>query len=164
MPIVSSDIQYRLSGGAANAVQADSLGGAKSSTAFGTAFFDDVTSAETTAGDIEYRCLYVHNNHGSLSLQNAVIWIQSNTPSADTTADIGLGTSAINGTEQTVANENTAPIGVTYSAPANFAAGLSLGTLPAGQHKAVWVRRTVGALAAAANDGFTLRVQGDTAA
>lgn len=164
MPIASTDVQYRISGGAANAVQAASLGGAKSATAFATDFFDAVSSAETTAGDIEYRCFYVHNNHGSLALQNAVIWIQANTPSADTTADLGVGTSAINGVEQTVANENTAPTGVTFSAPANFAAGLALGTIPAGQHKAVWVRRTVGALAAAANDGFTLRVQGDTAA
>jgi hypothetical protein len=164
MPIISTDIQYRLSGGAANSDQNASLGGAKSSNSATTAIFDDVSSAESSAGDTEYRCVYVHNNHGSLTLQSAVIWVQTNTPSSDTTVDIGLGTSAINGTEQTVANENTAPTSVTFSAPSSFGAGLSLGNVPAGQHKAVWVRRTVTAGAAAAADSFTLRVQGDTAA
>lgn len=164
MPIISTDIQYRLSGGAANSDQNAALGGAKSSNSATTAIFDDVSSAESSAGDTEYRCVYVHNNHGSLTLQSAVIWVQTNTPSADTTVDIGLGTSAINGTEQTVANENTAPTSVTFSAPSSFGAGLSIGNIPAGQHKAVWVRRTVTAGAAAAADSFTLRVQGDTAA
>ena len=53
-------------------------------------------------------------------MQNSVIWIASNTPSADTTIEIALGSSAINGTEQTIANENTAPTGVTFSAPSSL--------------------------------------------
>lgn len=161
MPIVSGDIVYRLSGGAANTDPAASLGGAKSSTAAGN-YFDDVSSAEATAGDVEYRCVYVHNGHGTLALQGAKIWVQTQTPSSDTDVAIGLGTSAVNGTEQTVADESTAPSGVTFSAPSNFAGGLALGDIPAGQHKAVWVRRTVNAAAAGASDNFTLRTQGDT--
>jgi hypothetical protein len=165
MPIVSTDIKFRLSGGAGNSDPNASLGGAKSSTEAPTGLFDDVSSAEGTAGDIEYRCWYVHNNHGTLTLQNAVTWITTNTPSTDTTVDIGVGTAAINGTEQTIANENTAPSGVTFSAPSSFGTALSLGSLPAGQHKAVWIRRTVTAGAAAyTGDGATLSVRGDTAA
>lgn len=162
MPIVASDIKYRLSGGASNTDGNASLGGAKSSTEAPAGYFDNVSSAEAAAGDAEYRLIYVHNNHGSLAMLGAKIWIASQTPSAETTVDIGLGTSAVNGTEQTVANESTAPSGVSFSAPADFASGLALGDIPAGQHKAVWVRRTVTAGAAAANDGFTLRVQSDT--
>lgn len=163
MPIISTDIVYRLSGGAANASQIASLGGIKSTTtAVASTFFDDVSSAEAAAGDVEYRCFYVHNAHATLSLTTAVIWIQTNTPSADTTIDIAVGSSIVNATEQTVANENTAPTGVTFSAPASFGAGLTLGDIPAGQHRAVWVRRTVNAAAAAYADSFTLRVQGDT--
>lgn len=162
MPIVSTDIKYRLSGGAANSDPAASLGGAKSSVDAGSNIFDDVSSAEATAGDVEYRCAYVHNNHGTLSLIGAKVWIQTQTPSSDTDVAIGLGTSAINGTEQTVANEQTAPTGVTFSAPSSFAGGLSIGDIPAGQHKAVWVRRTINAAAAAYADSFTLRAQGDT--
>lgn len=164
MPILSTDIIYRLSGGASNSSQIASLGGIKSTTtAVASTFFDDVTSAEASSGDIEYRCFYVHNNHGTLSLTSPVIWIQTNTPSTDTTVDIGIGSSAVNGTEQTVANENTAPTSVTFSAPSSFGTGLALGDIPAGQHRAVWVRRTVNAGAAAYADSFTLRVQGDTA-
>lgn len=162
MPIVSTDIKYRLSGGASNTDPAAALGGAKSSTDAASTIFGDVSSAEATAGDIEYRCVYVHNNHGTLTLQGAKVWIQTQTPSADTDVAIGLGSSAVNGTEQTVANEGTAPTSVTFSAPSSFAGGLTIGDIPAGQHKAVWVRRTVNAGAAAASDSFALRVQGDT--
>ena len=161
MAIVSTDIQYRLSGGASNSDPAASLGGVKSSTAASN-YFDDVSSAEASAGDTEYRCVYVHNNHGTLSLIGAKVFIQTNTPSSDTDVAIGLGSSAINGTEQTVADESTAPTGVSFSAPTTFAGGLAIGDLAAGAHKAVWVRRTVNAGAAAYADSFTLRVQGDT--
>ena len=104
----------------------------------------------------------MHNNHGTLSLIGAKVFIQTNTPSSDTDVAIGLGSSAINGTEQTVADESTAPSGVAFSAPTTFAGGLAIGDLAAGAHKAVWVRRTVNAGAAAYSDSFTLRVQGDT--
>lgn len=164
MPILSAEIQYRLSGGAGNSNPDASLGGAKSSTVAGSNLFDPVASGEALSGDVEYRCFYVHNANGSLPLENAVCWLQANTPSADTTLDIGVGTAAINGTEQTVANESTAPSGVTFSAAASEGAGISLGSIPAGQHKAVWVRRTVNAAAAASADTATLRVKGDTAA
>ena len=168
MPITSSDIQFKLSGGAANSNGNASLGGAISSTSASSslnAFFDRVTSSEAASGDIEYRCVYIKNGHASLTLYGAVVWISANTPSTYTTIDIGLGTSAIGGTEQTVANENTAPTGVTFSAPSSYATGLSIGDIPAGSHKAIWIRRTVSASAAAYNnDTFTLSVQGDSGA
>ena len=53
------------------------------------------------------------------------------------------------------------PTGVSFSAPTTFAGGLTICDLAAGTHKAVWVRRTVNAGAAAYADSFTLRVQGD---
>ncbi len=168
MPITSTDIKFRLSGGGSNTAPNASLGGAKSSTEIGTGLhnlFDQVGSAETTSGDTEYRCFYVHNAHATLSLDNAVVYIQSNTPSGDTSVEIAVGSAAVNGTEQTVANESTAPTGVTFSSAANLGAALALGNIPAGQHRAVWVKRIVNAGAAAYNDDqVTLRVQGDTAA
>lgn len=165
MAIVTADIEYRLSGGAANSSPAASLGGAKSSTVVGSDLFDDVASGESAAGDTEYRCVYVHNDHGSLTMESAKVWIQANTPSPDTVIAIGVGTAAINGTEQTVADESTAPSGVTFSSPTSEGTSLSLGNIPFSQHKAVWIRRTVTAGASAYNsDSFTLRVKCDTAA
>lgn len=169
MAIVAADIDFRLSGGASNSDVNASLGGAKSSVEIVDAtvqnLFDNVSGAESEAGDTEYRCFYVHNSHATLSMQNAVAWIQTNTPSTSTTVDIGAGTAAINATEQTVANESTAPTGVTFVAAANEGAAISLGTIPAGQHKAIWIRRTVSASAAAYdNDGATIRIKCETAA
>lgn len=169
MPILSTDIDYHLSGGAANSDPNASLGGVISANQIVDAglhnLFDIVSSAEASAGDNEYRCFYVKNNHGSLTLLNAKIWVQVESPSGDTDEEIGLGTSAINGTEQTVADEQTAPAGVTFAQANGEGAALAIGDIPPGEHKAIWVKRAVSAAAAAANnDGPTFRVGGDTAA
>jgi hypothetical protein len=169
MAIVAADIKFYLSGGAANADPNAALGGAISSTEIVTAtlqnLFDQVSGAESAAGDIEYRCIYVKNTHGSLTLNVAKIWISTNTPATDTTIDIALGGEGDNGVAETVANENAAPVGEVFSAPATYAAGLSLGNLAAGHFYPVWVRWTI-TLGAAANasDAAIISVQGDTAA
>lgn len=162
MPIISTDIQYRLSGGASNADPLASLGGVKSSVDSGPNLFDDVSSAESVAGRVEYRCVYIHNAHATESyLEPVKVWLSANTPSTTTTIEIGVGTAAINATEQTIANETTAPIGVTFSAPSSFATGLAVAAIPAGQHRSIWVKRTVNAGTAATADSATLSVQGD---
>ena len=169
MPITSTDLKFHLSGGAANSDPNAALGGVISTTQIVDAtvanLFDNVGSAESAAGDTEYRCFYVKNTHATLTLQAAKVYIQTNTPSADTSAEIGLGTSAVNGTEQTVANESTAPSAVTFSSAAGSGNALSIGNIPAGQHKAIWLKRIVNAAAAAYNsDSVIIRVEGDTAA
>jgi hypothetical protein len=172
MPIVASDIVFRLSGGAANTAPASSLGGARSTAGGGVIVtdtlnnvWDDVSGAESSAGDTEYRGIYVLNNHGSLTLTAAKIWISSNTTSADDTIEIALAGEGAGGTMETIANESTAPIGESFSAPSSFAAGLSLGNLTAGQHYGIWIKRIVTAAASAANaNPYTLSVQGETAA
>lgn len=164
MPIVASDIKYRLSGGASNTDPNASIGGVMSTTTDAPAsIFDNVSSAEAAAGDIEYRCVYVLNNHGTLSLDNAKVWIQANTPNAATDVAIGLAAEGANATAAAVANESTAPASVSFSAAASEGAALSLGNLAAGQRYGVWIRYTVTAGASAGADSFTLRVKGDTA-
>lgn len=150
MSIVSADIKYRLSGGAGNADPNGSLGGVKSATAVtdnaDNNLFDDVTGAEHAAGDVEYRCIYIHNGHATLTLLSAVVWIQSDTSGAESDISIAVGTAAIDGVEQTIANEGAAPAGVAWSdAAVSRATGLALGDLGPGQHKAVWIRRTIAA-------------------
>ena len=172
MPIISTDIVYRLSGGASNVDPNASLGGARSTAGGGVIttdvlnnVWDNVSGDDSAAGDTEYRCIYILNNHGSLTLTNPVVWIQSNTANANTDVNIGLGSSAVNGTEQTIANENAAPSAVTFSAAASKGAGIALTSLTFGQHRAIWIRRivTLGA-SASNNDAYTLIVEGETAA
>lgn len=169
MPIVSTDIQWRLSGGAANSDPNAALGGAMSSTAIADAvannLWDDVSGAESASGDTEYRGFYVRNNHGTLTLQGAVIYISSATSSADTEFDIGVAVEAMNVQMATIANESTAPSSVTFSRPTTFAGGLQLNSatgLTSGSNRGVWIKRTVNAAAAAAADTGTLKVEGDT--
>lgn len=170
MPIVANEIKLYLSGGAANADPNASLGGAISTTEIDDVttlhnLFDKVTSDETTAGATEYRCFYVKNTNGSITWETVVAWIQTQTPSADTSLEFALGSSTVNGTEQTVANETTAPTGVSFGTQSTKGTGQSIGDIPAGQHKAVWVKRIVNAGASAYNnDGATIQFSGDTAA
>lgn len=172
MAIIASDITYRLSGGAANTSAAASLGGAKSTAGGGlitTAtinnLFDNVTGDEAAAGDTEYRCIYVTNTHATITWEAVFLWIDTNTPATGTDCSIGLGSSAVSGTEQTVANESTAPTSVTFTQPTTKAGGLSIGDLAPAAHKAIWIKRVVTAGAAAFNtDSVIIRCEGDTAA
>lgn len=167
---MAAALQVHLSGGSGNTSPAAALGGARSTAGGGVvpttltanSVFDDVTGAEEQAGDVEYRCVYVYNS-GTVDAQVVVVWLSANTTDPDTQLAIGLGTSAVSGTEQTVANENTAPSGVTFSEPATEGAGLSVGTLAAAAHKALWLRRTINAGAGASVDTATLAAAFDTA-
>jgi len=173
MAITNSDIQYRFSvvaatGDSQAGTAATSLGDQVSTTQITDAtmnnLFDDVSGAESAAGDVEYRCIFVLNNHATLTLQNATVAVQSQT-SGGASIDIATDNIAVSakgsGSAQaaTVANENTAPTGVSA-----FGAGpLALGDIGPGQVKGVWIRRTVGAGTSALNpDGGIIRVTGDT--
>ena len=168
MPLIAADHVIRLSGGATNAVGNASLGGIKSSTVAPQtleALFDVVSSAEALAGDTEYRCVYLHNGNASSQMEPAKVWISANTPLAGTTIEIGVGTSAVNATEQTVVDENTAPTGVTFVAAANEAAAVALGNIPFGQHRAVWIKRiTTAGAGFSSNDTWQLTFKSDFSA
>jgi hypothetical protein len=107
VPVVSSDIRFRLSGGASNANPTTSLDGAMSSTGITTGtdnnLFDDVSSAEHAAGDTEYRSFYVRNNNGTDTLFNAVVWLSANTTSTESEVDIAVADEGVNVTMETSA-------------------------------------------------------------
>lgn len=125
--------------------------------------FDDVSGAESAAGMVDYRCIFVHNADATVSLQNATIAILSETAgggsialASDNIAASAIGSASAQAAQ--IASETTAPSGVSA-----FGSSATLGTIPAGQCKAVWIRRTVTAGAGAVDpDGVVLRVTGDT--
>lgn len=169
MAIVAGDILFRFSGGAGNSDPDASLGGVISSTAITDAtvdnLFDSVSGAEASAGDVEYRGLYVLNNHGSLTWQNATLWIQTETPSADTAVDLALAGEGLNVTMETIGNESTAPVGESFTHITTKGTGLVMGNIPFSQFFGWWIERTITAAAAAANaDAAVLRIEGETAA
>lgn len=129
--------------------------------------FDDISGAENAASTVDYRCIFVHNSNSANTLQNAAAWLSAETAGGasiaigvDTTAASAIGSASAQAL--TVANETTAPAGVTFSSPTTFGTGISLGSIPAGSCRAIWIRRTAANTAALSNDGVTISVQGDT--
>ncbi len=174
MPIVASDIVYRLSVAAAAGdttagTPATSLGDQVSTTAITAAsignIFDDVSGAEAVAGDVEYRGIFVLNNHATLTLLGAQVVVTSNTAGGGT-VDIALDNIAVSakgsGSAQmaTIANESTSPGGGAGS----FGNGpLTIGDIGPGQVKGIWLRRTVTAGAGGVNsDTVVITTSGDT--
>ena len=69
--------------------------------------------------------------------------------------------------QQTIANKNTAPSGVSFTAASSAnsqANGLTIGDIGPGHVAAVWIRRTGANTVALNNDGVTLEWSGDTTA
>ena len=181
MAITATDIKYRLAivTGTAGNQNAQpnpnaSLGKYVSTTDLNTGvplnnLWDDISGDENAASESEYRCLFVCNTHATLTWQNVVVWIQSETAggasvaiAVDNLAASTLGSASAQAAQ--IANEDTAPTGVgAFSSPTTKAAGLALGNIGPGQCRAVWVRRTTANTGALDNDGATLRAAGDTA-
>ncbi len=138
---MAASLEYRLSGGSGNTDPAASLGGAMSSTAVtADTIFDVVSAVEAAAGDIKYRCIYVRNN-GTMTLDVVSLYV-SDAPATGVLA-IALGGEGIGGTAETVANENTAPSGESFSTPTTSGGGLTAGQLAVGEARPVWLRRTI---------------------
>lgn len=183
MAIASSDILYKGSttAGAAGNTTAQTVAGSNLGKYISTTtvtdaaannLFPDLTGDENAASNIDYQCLFVWNNHATLTLQNAVLWCSAEV-AGGTNTSIGLDTTAASAVGSasaqalTIANKNTAPAGVTFTlatTASSKGAGLSIGNLAPGTVKAIWVKRTATNSAALNNDGVTLRVEGDTAA
>lgn len=129
--------------------------------------FADITGAQNAASQVDYAGLAVLDNNASNILQNAVVYISAETAGgasiavgADTTAASAKGSA----TAQllTIANNTTAPAGVTFSSPTTLGTGVALGNIGIAQVKGVWVRRTAANTSALSNDGMTLAFAGDT--
>lgn len=175
MPIISSDIQKRYSvaaavGDTAAGTASTSLGDQISTTqitddSFGNVF-PNTPSDEATAGVVRYRCIFILNNHDSLTLVDPNVSIQSQISGGATVAlgvDPTEASDKGSGTAQalTIANETTAPPGVSFGTGPT-----PLGDLGPSQTRAIWLRETVppGATppAPGGTDNFVLLIDGDT--
>ena len=116
--------------------------------------WDDVSSPDASAGDNEFRCTVVKNTHGSITVSGAKVVLA--TGPAESGWRIGLGAAGKNGTETEIADENTAPAGVTFGT-----GPLDLGDLGPGDHYPIWIERDVSAGAGAATpDAGVLHISG----
>jgi len=179
VPISSTDLVFKYStatgpGNSTAGTPAGSDGGFISTTPVPDAsldnLFDDVTGDENAALNVDYKCIFIHNAHATLTLQNAVVWIAAEVAGGADTA-LALDSIAVSvlasasAQASTDTNEDTVPTGTgAFSSPTTKAGGLAIGDIPAGSVKGIWIRRTATNSAAQNNDGLTVRVEGDTAA
>jgi len=185
MALTSDDLDFYLSGaGSDGGAQADpdaSLGAYRSSTEITSGadnnIIDDTSGAEATAGDTEYRCIFV-KNAGALPLTSAKVFMVAtgNAESAISFAVEVPTASDSTGYVQTIADESTSPTVNTgncsdWSTATTYAGGVAVNInahdteVSAGEIIGIWIRRVVSAgasAAAAITASFTL--QGDTAA
>lgn len=156
MPIAASDIKiYKTTGGLGGAITATEAISGQSGN-----IFDTFSGAETSTGGTFYACVYVKNEHGSLTATAVEALLASETDHDGVNISIAKGSSAVDGEEQTIANENTAPSGVTFDDTDTTTTGAvtsdptqSLPDLPSGSHVAMWIRMEIDA-ATAAKTGY----------
>ena len=170
MAIAASDIKLRISGSSASATDVNgSFGGAMSTVSGGIIVtnvlnndMDDITSAEASSGITIYHNYYYKNEHGSLTYISPKFYIDTQTNSGDTSVAMALVAEAKNVATTRLANETTAPSGITFTTPANYAGGIAIGSLDAADYRGIWVKYIVGSSASAVLDAYTLGIQGDS--
>lgn len=179
MPITASDVEFRRSTTAGSA--GDSTPQADPNAALGKylattvappgirGVFDDISGAENAASDVEYRCLFITNLHPTITWGDVKLWLASETAGG---ADLAIGVDPAGVSDNdsaaaqaaTIANESTAPAGVTFSSPTTMETALDLGDIGPDQAAAFWARRTAADTPAINGDGGIFRIGGDTGA
>ena len=158
MPLTNTSVRAYLSiktGSAGNSTAQGnanlSLGKYISTTAAPTGlngWFDAASAAENAAGMVDYRCGFVRNLDATLTALSYKLWMEGGDPAGgmqwaialDTTAASPIGQAAAQALE--IANDTTAPAGLTWVTPTSEGAGLSFGNLAPGYCRAFWIRRT----------------------
>lgn len=121
----------------------NNLGGAATaSTTDGSDLFDDFTDTETTDGVTVYACIVLETD---VAYSNARIYIDSETTHANVNWTMGLGSGAINATEQTIADEETPPSSVTFTDSEGLANALVIGDMAGNDKKTIWLKAVLGA-------------------
>ena len=170
MAIVSADIKIYKSansglGGVINLAD-ESVSGVSNN------LFDTFTGAETTAGGTYYCCIYIKNEHVSLTAQAISFYINSEAAHAGLNVSVAKGVAATNVAEATIANETTAPAGVTFADTDTTTVGagtadvaVSIPDIPFSEFQAVWVRVVIDAGTLAVTDyAANTKIDFDTAA
>lgn len=128
--------------------------------------FDNISGLDNLNNVINYRCFFIHNNHGTLTYSNVVVWLSAvssitiNQLGVDPTGITGISSGSAQAVQ--ISTQTAVPVGVTFSTPTTEGAGISIGSLMPGQCCAIWIKRTATNSAAASNDGITISFGGDS--
>ena len=144
MPITTDQLELYLSGGATNTDPELSLGGIISNTQVPSPIlhnvFDKIVGEESSAGDTEYRVIYIRNGNSTLNGERWRVYLTSN---YENQISIGLD-EGIDVTALSLADESTTPSRVTFTQPATLGAALLVGDLDADSYRALYIRTNSG--------------------
>lgn len=159
MSLSNTDLSlFKAASNLGGAISAIELTGAKHE------LIDKFTGSETRDGTTIYACIYVKNK-GAEQAENVTVHIDNETTHGSMNVQIGLGASAINANEPSIANEKTAPAGVSFVEANSEESGLSVGSLSAGECKAFWLKYIVPAGTTAVNNyAVSIEINFDTGA
>lgn len=126
--------------------------------------FPPLTSAEIQQGITDYACIYIVNTTQDKTFYRVRVYIQEAPDSRPVgkKETISMGLDPQGGSPvQSIPNRTTAPQGVSFFTPLNYAQGLEIGTLPPGGKQAIWLKRDVPpGTEGATNVKLTLAVEG----
>jgi hypothetical protein len=178
MPITRSELHHLYSvktGSAGNTTagtMAGSLGKYVSTTHIAdtpTILFPNVSGDDQAAGRIWYKCTFFKNTDLAITWETVRLYLPSQMDGGaavaigvDPTAASDHGSPSAQALE--IANDSTAPAGVTFSAPTTRATGLDLGNIGPNQVKAVWWRQTALPTAFGDNDTWAWQIDGESRA
>jgi len=160
MPLDATMIKFYYTGGGTAVA---SLGGSATANECGisiNSLFGNITSTEAASGIVKYRAVDAKNEHGGKSITDAALFRSSATTSATTEVWLAFDSVAT----QSIANELTAPTGLTfYNTAVSRATGIALSTpWTAGTKQRLWLKLVVDAgTSTLAVDAGELAVIGD---
>jgi len=102
--------------------------------------FDNVASADAVAGSVKYRAIMGRNSYSGPAI-NMAIWLDA---AANENIEIGYEL-AVAGEIQSIADEDTAPTGITWVNGITDATGILIPYVPAGDSFGIWIKRTIAA-------------------
>lgn len=126
--------------------------------------FDDISAADNQLEVVDYRCIFIHNANLVDTLHGVTAWI-SQLPSS-VTVKIGVDPTAASLIDSasaqavSIADEHTAPVGVTFSTAVDSGHAVSLGDIGPNRCRALWIERTATNTAAIPLDSASIRVEG----
>lgn len=130
-----------------------------------TEAFRPITELELEEGITLYRCWGLANTHPVLTWEAVRVFLPDMDLPALVEIDIGLDPAGVvdltssSSQGATIADEETAPTGVSFSAPVEVTDGLVVGNLEPAECILVWIRLTISAGATEAPENVTLCAQ-----
>jgi hypothetical protein len=129
-----------------NGTAAGSLGGAFSGVLVPNNvkenLFSNVTVEAASRGARQYRCVYLRAANFTYS-ELRFFFSSVITPSPDSQMFAGVGTSPLNGVEQTIDDETRAPAGVVFILPNDELNALVLPDMSPNSFQAIWLQRVI---------------------